>query len=93
MARYIVCVAETTPTVTPAHSSPAKPWLSIVEAESPLMAAYEYPGYQLAYKQAYFLAEHRDVGSIYTNWGDVVQVTALDAALGTLLTGQDEQQR
>lgn len=90
MARYIVCVAEAegNAIVEPALSTQARPWLSIVEAESPLMAAYQYPGYSLAYKQSFFLSQHRDVASIHANWGDVVRVELLDNAIGTLLTAE-----
>lgn len=76
MARYVVAVKE----------ADKAPWMGMVEANGPLEAAYQYPGYQLVFKQEYFFSAHRDVAAIYNNWGDVVFVAEVEQLTAEFLS-------
>lgn len=76
MARYVVAVKE----------ADKAPWMGMVEANGQLEAAYQYPGYQLVFKQEFFFSEHRNVPAIYANWGDVVFVTEVEQLTAEFLS-------
>lgn len=79
MTRYVVAVKEE-----------GKPqWIGMVEANGPLEAAYQYPGYRLVFKQEFFFAEHKNVQCIATNWGDVVFVESVDQLTADFLSCDD----
>jgi hypothetical protein len=81
MARYVVFVKEQ----DDADSSYA-PWLSIVEAETPMLAVYQYPRYNKMFKQEYFVTVASSPDALGKHWGDTICVAELNLLLGELLS-------
>ena len=81
MARYVVFVKE-----GDSGTQTFQPWLAIVEADSPMLALYQYPRYNSMFKQEYFLSVKPTPEELGDHWGDTVCVAELNKLLGDLLS-------
>jgi hypothetical protein len=81
MARYVVFVQESFD-----EETNYAPWLAIVEAETPMLALYQYPRYNKMFKQDYFITVAKTPEALGKHWGDTVCVVELNLLLGELLS-------
>lgn len=84
--RYVVFVKEADATAADGSIVSYPAWMGLVEAESPMEAAYQYPRYTTMWKREYFLTTFKTPEQLHVQWEDLVCVRPLDEMLGELLS-------